>query len=113
MRLEMYVAVDDMDRSIGFYTKLFGEAPARRTPNYAGFALGFGLMLSAGYSVPVKRGNSAVPTLIVDDLGAQHARLKTIASTVTEITSVGDFRLFRFMDPDGNVIEVAQAGEND
>ncbi len=33
MRLEVYVAVEDMERAIEFYTKLFREAPVTRTAN--------------------------------------------------------------------------------
>ena len=108
MRLEVYVAVEDMERAVAFYSRLFREEPVRRTPKYAGYRSGFGLMLSTGYSVPVQRGNSAVPTLIVENLDTEHARIEPPAPTVTAITQVGDFRLFMFIDPDGNVIEMAQ-----
>ena len=55
MRLEVYVAVEDLERAMAFYSRLFGEGPLVRTANYTGYRLGFGLMSSAGYSVPVQR----------------------------------------------------------
>ena len=108
-RLEVYVAADDLDRATDFYARLFGVAPDRRTERYAGFPCGFGIMASSAYAVPVRRGNSAVPTLIVDDVEAARAHVATIAETVTDISDAGGFRLFMFLDPDGNVIEVAQS----
>ena len=111
MRLDVYVAVEDLERSVEFYRLVFGDGPVGRTPSYVGFAFGggrFGLMAKTGYSVPVRRGNSAIPTLMVGSIEAEHAGLKAFAPTVTELSAVGDVRLFMFMDLDGNVIEVAQ-----
>jgi hypothetical protein len=68
MRYEVYVAVEDLERAVAFYSRQFGEGPLTGTTNYAGYRLGFGVMSSAGYSMPVQRGNSAVPTLMVEDL---------------------------------------------
>ncbi len=111
VRLDVYVAVDNLERATEFYRMVFGDGPVGRTPNYVGFEFGggrFGLLAKDGYSVPVQRGNSAIPTLMVPNVEAEHARLKAVASTVTELTTVGNIRMFMFMDPDGNVIEVAQ-----
>ena len=36
MRSDVYVAVEDMERVVDFYSRLFGEAPVMRTLNDAG-----------------------------------------------------------------------------
>jgi catechol 2,3-dioxygenase-like lactoylglutathione lyase family enzyme len=38
-RLHLHVAVADIDRSIGFYSELFGAAPTVRQPDYAKWML--------------------------------------------------------------------------
>jgi len=38
-RFHVHLHVDDLDRSIGFYSTLFGAAPARREPDYAKWML--------------------------------------------------------------------------
>jgi catechol 2,3-dioxygenase-like lactoylglutathione lyase family enzyme len=38
-RVQLAINVDDLDESIGFYTKLFGTAPAKVRPGYANFAI--------------------------------------------------------------------------
>jgi len=38
-RLHLHVAVDDLNRSIGFYSTLFGAAPAVHQPDYAKWML--------------------------------------------------------------------------
>jgi catechol 2,3-dioxygenase-like lactoylglutathione lyase family enzyme len=113
MQLDMYLAVEDLNRSIEFYSTILQAEPISRNPNYAAFAVGssrLGLMATGGYAVPVQRGNSAVPTLKVDDLEAWHSRIKPLAQRTTEIIEKGAFRLFMFLDPDGNVVEVAAVG---
>ena len=77
--------------------------------NYAAFEVGngrLGLMAAAGYTVPLQRGNSALPTIKVDDLKAWHGRIKPLAAKTTEIIHKGS-PAFMFLDPDGNIIEIA------
>jgi predicted enzyme related to lactoylglutathione lyase len=110
MQLDMYLAVEDLNRAIEFYSAILQGQPVGRNSNYAAFAVGkshLGLMEAAGYAVPVQRGNSAVPTLKVDDLEAWHSRIMPLAQRTTEIIEKGALRLFMFLDPDGNVVEVA------
>jgi len=110
MQLDVYVAVNDLDRSVEFYSRALELQPVVRNANYAAFEVGngrFGLMAAAGYAVPVQRGNSAVPTIKVDDVKAWHARIKPLAAKTTEIIDKGALRLFMFLDLDGNAIEVA------
>jgi catechol 2,3-dioxygenase-like lactoylglutathione lyase family enzyme len=38
-RVQLALNVNDLDRSVEFYTKLFGAEPAKRRPGYANFAI--------------------------------------------------------------------------
>jgi catechol 2,3-dioxygenase-like lactoylglutathione lyase family enzyme len=38
-RIQLAINVDDLDQSIGFYSKLFGAQPAKVRPGYANFAI--------------------------------------------------------------------------
>jgi catechol 2,3-dioxygenase-like lactoylglutathione lyase family enzyme len=38
-RVQLAINVDDLDESIGFYSKLFGTGPAKVRPGYANFAI--------------------------------------------------------------------------
>lgn len=112
MQLEMYLAVEDLNRSVEFYSTVLQGRPVTRNPNFAAFVVGssrLGLMAAAAYAVPVQRGNSAVPTIKVDDIDTWHARIRPLAAKATEIIQKGPFRLFMFVDPDGNVVEVASS----
>ena len=110
MQLDIYIAVEDLDRSVDFYAAVFDTRPISRTETYAGFAVGqgrFGLLLASSYAMPVQRGNSAVPTIKVADLAAWFQKVQPLALKTTEIIEKGTKRLFMFLDPDGNVVEVA------
>ena len=51
MRLDVYVAVDNLERATEFYRMVFGDGPVGRTPHYVGFRVGagrFGLMARTG-----------------------------------------------------------------
>ena len=39
MRLQLALNVDDIDRAVDFYSKLFDAKPAKRKPGYANFAI--------------------------------------------------------------------------
>jgi catechol 2,3-dioxygenase-like lactoylglutathione lyase family enzyme len=38
-RVQLALNVDDLDAAVGFYSSLFGVAPAKRKPGYANFAV--------------------------------------------------------------------------
>lgn len=108
-RLDVYVAVSDLEAARAFYEGAFERAPALTTENYVGFEINgalFGLFRQEAYSYPLSRGNSSVPNILVIDIEAEFARIRALnPSKMTEITSTGPFRLFMFADPDGNVVE--------
>ena len=39
MRLQLALNVDDLQKAIDFYSKLFGSAPAKVKPGYANWAI--------------------------------------------------------------------------
>lgn len=39
MRLQLALNVDDLDRAVDFYSRMFDTAPAKRRPGYANFAI--------------------------------------------------------------------------
>ena len=89
---DVYVPVNDLDRSVEFYSRVLQLQPAILNANYAAFEVGngrLGLMASAGYTVPVQRANSAVPTIKLDDLKEWHGRIKPLAAKTTEIIHKG------------------------
>src|SRR5690242_6729115 len=109
-RLDVYVCVSDLGRAEEFYTKVFGAEPTRRTPNYTGFDLGgsmFGLFRQDAFpeQYPCVRGNSTTANILVEDIDAEFARIKSLdpMGMTDKIASVGPVRLFHFSDHDMNV----------
>jgi predicted enzyme related to lactoylglutathione lyase len=108
MRLELYIAVTDMNRALAFYRELFGREPVQNSDRYSAFDVGgvrFGLLSASAYAHPLVVGNNCMPNIQVEDVDAERERVRRIASTITEVQAVGPFRLFMFADPDGNVLE--------
>jgi len=109
-RLGMYVVVEDIDKSQAFYAKLFQKAPYVKNKNLIGFDVAGGLYVAfaaRGLDRNVTRGDNAVPYLRVKDIEAEFARVRQLPATLldTAIVREGPLSLFRFADPDGNVIE--------
>lgn len=115
-RFGVYVLVDDIDRSVAFYQGLFGEPPQVRTAALVGFDVAgalFGLADRADYGVTAAKGNSVRPYIKVVDLDAAFAHVRALAPDRIEapgIINEGSFRFFRFIDPDGNSIELFSFG---
>jgi catechol 2,3-dioxygenase-like lactoylglutathione lyase family enzyme len=55
----------------------------------------------------VVRGDNALPYIRVSNITAAFVHVQAIAPEAlrTEIVTEGPFRFFRFVDPDGNLIE--------
>lgn len=108
MKLNVYVAVTDMERAVVFYRAVFEREPVLHSDRFSAFQVGdaqFGLMNKSAYAHPLTVGNSCVPDFEVSDIDAEHDRITPIAARITEIIPVGPFRLFMFTDADGNVLE--------
>jgi predicted enzyme related to lactoylglutathione lyase len=109
-RFGMYVVVADLDRSQAFYERLFQKAPYIKNEGLVGFDIAGGLFATfaaGGLDRKLTRGDNAVPYLRVKDIDAEFKRVKEMGARIfdAEIVREGPIRLFRFADPDGNVIE--------
>ena len=110
MKLNLYVLVDDMNRAVDFYKRLFGAEPVMHTPAYSMFNLSgslYGLMSAHTYPQPIQRGNNVTPNILVEDIEATFAHAKAIGSpyVMESIVPNGPYRLFVCTDSEGNAIE--------
>ena len=109
MKLNLYIAVTDMERAVEFYRAVFQTDPMQKSDRFSAFQLGdgfFGLMNKTAYAFPLEMGNNCIPNFEVSDIEAEYNRIKPIASKITDaIMLVGPFRLFQFTDTEGNVLE--------
>lgn len=109
-RAGVTVAVSDLARAVAFYERFFELKPEILTDRVAGFAVQgsqYGLLWQDAYAFPLVRGNNAVPNLRVDDIEAEHERVRALdPPRLTPVQVVGPIRVVMFDDPDENVIEV-------
>ncbi len=110
MRFGVYVVVSHLDRARTFYEQLFQKKPYVQNEQLVGFDVAGGLFAAFSEKAqtrPVVRGDNAVPYIRVRDVAKEFERLKQLNVRLidTSIVREGPLRLFRFADPDGNVIE--------
>jgi catechol 2,3-dioxygenase-like lactoylglutathione lyase family enzyme len=77
-RVQLALNVSDLDEAIGFYSKLFGTAPAKTRPGYANFAIAeppLKLVLIQGDGEPGTLNHLGVEVGSTDDVTAAQARL--------------------------------------
>src|SRR5207253_4763889 len=77
-RVQLALNVADLDRAIGFYTKLFGTAPAKVRPGYANFAVAnppLKLILIAGDGEPGGLNHLGVEVESTEQVAAEQQRL--------------------------------------
>lgn len=67
----------------------------------------YGIFSEKTYASKLVRGNNAVPYIRVKDVEEELARVRALPARMidTKIVEEGPMRLFKFADPDGNVIE--------
>jgi predicted enzyme related to lactoylglutathione lyase len=112
VRFGLYVAADDVERSVTFYEQLFGKAPQVKTPALVGFDVAgglFGVVSRGAYAPGTSAGGAVRPYIRVAAIEAAFAKVSAMAPNSIEapgIVSEGPFRFFRFVDPDGNVLEI-------
>lgn len=110
-RLGLYVVSSDLARSRSFYVALFQTDAAIETESFLGFRLEGGLFAVADkstYAPRARGGDTIVPYNMVSDIDAAYghvASLPGVRAIDRQITTDGPIRLFKFHDPDGNVIE--------
>lgn len=110
-RLGIYVLSDDLKRSREFYETIFGTAPTIETDVFIGFDVAGGLFAVISkqtFAPDAKLGGNAVPYIKVEDIQAALRHVETIAPDAIKapgLISEGPISLFKFTDPDGNIIE--------
>ncbi len=80
-RIQLALNVDNLDESIGFYSKLFGTEPAKVRPGYANFAIAspplkLVLLENRGHGGSLNHLGVEVPD--TDAVDAEQARLATV-----------------------------------
>jgi catechol 2,3-dioxygenase-like lactoylglutathione lyase family enzyme len=77
-RIQLALNVSDLEAAVGFYSKLFGAAPAKRRPGYANFAIAeppLKLVLIEGEGRGATLNHLGVEVDSSDDVEAATARL--------------------------------------
>ena len=110
LRFGLYVTAVDIERSSVFYEKVFQKQPYVKNDKLVGFDVAgglFAIFASDGHDRKLVRGNGTVPYIRVRDAVAELDRIKGLSTQVldNQIVREGPLELFRFEDPDGNVIE--------
>ena len=118
LRLELYV--DDIERSVAFYTNALGfnagpsEYPTYRPIERRGMRLALQTISQLAPDHPLVRGAPGVPrglgveiVLEVDDLEELHGRLAGLGLDVSPLkTQDWGLRDFRVLDPDGYYLRI-------
>ena len=79
MRLQLALNVDDLDRAVDFYSRMFDAAPAKRRPGYANFAIDqppLKLVLFEGAGSTGSINHLGVETETSDEVISAEQRLK-------------------------------------
>jgi predicted enzyme related to lactoylglutathione lyase len=110
--LMVYVA--DMDRSIAFYRDVLGLKLDMQSPYWSQFALGNGVILGLhprrADEMKTPQGGWT-PGFAVDDVVAAKTRIAASSGSVAmDLHDVPGGVILELADPDGNVIDVMQAG---
>ena len=77
-RVQLALNVDDVDKAVEFYSKLFGTEPAKRRPGYANFAIAepaFKLVLLENPGQGGTLNHLGVEVVDVDTVDAEQTRL--------------------------------------
>lgn len=87
-RVQLALNVSDLDKAVGFYSKLFATEPAKRRPGYANFAIAeppLKLVLIEGSGDPGTLNHLGVEVESTDDVTAATTRLSAEGlATATE-----------------------------
>jgi predicted enzyme related to lactoylglutathione lyase len=108
-RFGVYLRVASLDRSRMFYERVFDKHPYVSNAQLVGFDVAGALLaLYANSAEQVARGRNVVPYIRVQSADAEFARLKTLDVQLLDdgVVVEGPLKLFRFADPDGNVLEL-------
>ena len=112
-RFGLYIRVANLDRARAFYERVLGQQPYVANDRLVGFDVAGGLL--ALYAKPeeeVTRGRNVVPYIRVRSAEVEFARLRQLDVQLLDeqVVVEGPLKLFRFADPDGNVLELFSLG---
>jgi catechol 2,3-dioxygenase-like lactoylglutathione lyase family enzyme len=108
-RFGMYLRVTDLSRSRAFYERVLGKSPYVTNERLVGFDVSGGLLaLFHDGDAGLVRGRNAVPYLRVANADTEFSRLKELGVELHDdrVVVEGPLKLFRFVDPDGNLLEI-------
>jgi catechol 2,3-dioxygenase-like lactoylglutathione lyase family enzyme len=106
----LYVVVADVERSVNFYTKIFEKPPYLRNASIAAFDVAGGayvVFAKHASDIPRTVGSNTVPYIRVRDAAKELERVAGLRVRLLDqkVVEEGPIKLFRFQDPDGNMIE--------
>jgi catechol 2,3-dioxygenase-like lactoylglutathione lyase family enzyme len=107
-RFGVYLRVASLDRSRAFYERVLGKQPYVANDRLVGFDVAGALLALYANPKEVARGRNVVPYIRVKSAEAEHLRLKGLDVQLLDeqVVVEGPLKLFRFADPDGNVLEL-------
>lgn len=108
-RFGVYLRVGSLDRSRVFYERVLGKQPYVSNDRLVGFDVAGALLaLYANSADESARGRNVVPYIRVQSADAEFTRLKSLDVQLLDdrVVVEGPLKLFRFADPDGNVLEL-------
>ncbi|HXS92609.1 MAG TPA: VOC family protein [Steroidobacteraceae bacterium] len=108
-RFGVYLRVASLEHSRAFYEPVLGRQPYVSNAQIVGFDVAGALFaLYANPAEEAARGCNVVPYIRVQSADAEFARLKALDVELLDdrVIVEGPLKLFRFADPDGNVLEL-------
>jgi predicted enzyme related to lactoylglutathione lyase len=113
----LYVMVSDLSRAKAFYEKVFAKPPYVTNEVLTGFDVAGGLFaayLNSARDLKTTRGNSTVAYIRVRDANEELKRMQALSVPLLDakVVKEGPIELFRFTDPDGNLIEFFSLAKN-
>lgn len=108
----LMVYVHDMDRSVAFYRDVLGLPLGMQSPSWSEFKVGdFSLGLHTARDDAPKPAPGWTPGFAVDDVRAARDRVLAGGGAIAhDYHDVPGGVILELADPDGNVIDVMQAG---
>ncbi|WEL23705.1 Lactoylglutathione lyase [Candidatus Nanohalovita haloferacivicina] len=106
----MNISVQDMDRAVKFYTKLFQKDPVTESERlvefeFDGVKIGLHSAEADVTDREVSYGDNCFPGFRVEDLDEEKDRVSEFAEIVSE-NSVGGHRWITVRDSEGNTLEL-------
>ncbi|HEX4970055.1 MAG TPA: VOC family protein [Steroidobacteraceae bacterium] len=108
-RFGVYLRVASLEQSRPFYERVLGKQPYVANDRLVAFDLAGGMLaLFEDRDTQQVRGRNAVPYIRVPDANAEFDRLQRIGIRLhdQQVLVEGPITLFRFSDPDGNLLEI-------